>query len=105
MEREEGSCEEFGDVWAHLDVPGLPVPASPLLSEAGDRQEQFWVEKSPIFPPQNEVGRQILGEQKLGLDGFPSRAGEGGWSRAQLDSSSRDDSGTFNWEQGSELHF
>ncbi|XP_058702131.1 dual specificity protein phosphatase 22-A-like isoform X1 [Poecile atricapillus] len=35
------------------------------------------------FPAQNEVEQQVSGE----LDGFPSCAGQGGWSRAELDSS------------------
>lgn len=56
------------------------------------------------FLPKKEVEQQVWGEQKLRLDEFPSRAGEGGWSRAQLGSSSwestqcRDQSCTFDLE-------
>lgn len=77
-----------------MDQPGLPLPAAPRLSGAGEGQEEMWMEKSPKFAPQTEVQQQVwgeqqvLGEQQLGLGEFPSRAGEGGWSRARLGSSS-----------------
>lgn len=51
-EREEGSCERLRDVWACLELAGLPLTASPLLFKAGDSQEQLLVEKFSSFLPQ-----------------------------------------------------